>query len=127
MLLDPVQKIVEYSFFWHPHHMAKPSEPSCSYKSINRGDLSPLSIRYVSIRYYVIKPFDFQDSSQTSMMKHLKSFHLRLRGIPCLTSIKQYSKDSRFVYPDFGWCLDVAAVPYTAKLIECPRGLRNSS
>ena len=29
-------------------------------------------------------------------MEHLKSFHLR--GIPYLTSIKQYSKDSRFVY-----------------------------
>ena len=58
----------------------------------------------------------------------LKSFHLHLRGIPYLTSIKQYnSKDSRFVYTDFSWCLDVATVPYTAKLIECPRGLLDSS
>ena len=105
--------------------MAKPSEPySCSNESINMGDVSQL--KYVSIRY-VIKPFDFEDSSQTSMMEHLKYFHLRLNGIPYLTSIKQYSKDSRFVYPDFGRCLDVAAVPYTAKLIECPRGHLNSS
>ena len=88
--------------------MAEPSEPSFSYESINRGDVSPL--KYVSIRF-MIKSFDFQDSSQTSMMEHLEYFHLRLRGIRYLTSIKQYSKDSRFVYPDF----------------SCPRGLLNSS
>ena len=35
----------------------------------------------------MIKLFDLQDSSQTSMMEHLESFHLRLSGIPYLTSI----------------------------------------
>ena len=85
MLWDPMQKIVGYSFFWHPHHMTKPSESSCLDKYIYRSDVS--SLQYFSIRHEIV-PSDLQDFSQTALMEHFKSLHLRLGGIPNLTSIE---------------------------------------
>ena len=60
-------------------------------------------------------------------MELLKSLHLRLGAFPNLISIKQYSQDSSFVDPNFGWCSDVVTIPYTAELVEGTRSIWNQS
>ena len=118
-------KILRYPCIWHPRDVSKPTHPVRTDKGFDQVD--PSMFQYVSGPCAIIPLNDSEYPPEAALMKYLQPMMLLLGGIPNFISVKKYSENCSFAYPNLCIGLDIAVLLNITQLLKSTTNFPDSS